>query len=380
VPGVTDYWIHDVRGCPVASVAAFQQGSLVEFLPRCAKMIRAALGEDPEVLVVFDRGGAFPTAMLELQALPEGEVDFLTYERAPYVRHGREYFERHGRALWRRERDGEKQRLLVVDGGKYLGDGRGRVRRISVLLPDNEQINVLTSSQQNARWLVSVLFARWCQENAFKYGAERWGFDQLDGRQVEPYPKGTLIPNPYRRSLKESRDDAIEREGKLRCKLARLKRDDPEGAGIKATLDETVEMLWMVKDALRRAPDRIAIEKTHLRGKLVHHTREYKLLVDTIRVASMNAEEQLARLLRPHLRLKAEAKRVLQNLFQSSGSIHAGRSAITVRLDPTANRAELRAIGQLLNQVNRRRLIHPGDRERRPLRFVLQRTSSPQGA
>ena len=109
VRGVTDYWIHDAKGRPISAITAFQQGSLVAFLPPCAKVIRAALGEEPRVLVVFDRGGAFPTAMVDLQGLPEGPVDFLTYERAPFAHYGRRYFESHGTALELKDRDGESQ-------------------------------------------------------------------------------------------------------------------------------------------------------------------------------------------------------------------------------------------------------------------------------
>ena len=380
VRGVTDYWIHDVRGRPISAVTAFQQGSLVAFLPPCAKVIRTAIGEESKALVVFDRAGAFPTAMVDLQALPEGRVDFLTYERAPFKRHGREYFERHGTALRLQCRDGKEQRVIVLDGGTYLGRGRGKVRRLCLLMPDDAQINVLTSSPEDAAWLVRTLFARWTQENAFKYGKERWGFDQLDTRQVVPYPQGTVIPNPYRANLERSRDRAAEREGKLRCRLARLASSAPERTELKATLAEVTEVAALIKTALRRTPRHIAIEQTDLNGKLVHHQREYKLLVDTLRIAGMNAEDQLARMLRPHLSTEPEAKRVVQNLFRAAGNIQVNHSHITVTLDPSANRAELRAVASLLDEVNRQRLCHPADPHRRRLQFRLQTAVSPQGA
>jgi hypothetical protein len=380
VRGVTDYWIHDRQGRPISAVTAFQQGSLVQFLPVCAKVIRKALGEETKVLVVFDRGGAFPTAMVDLQALPQGPVDFLTYERAPFRHYGREYFERHGTALALTDRNDEKQRVVVLDGGTYLGKGRGRVRRLCLLLPEDSQINMLTSSAQEPEWLVKALFSRWVQENAFKYGKERWGFDQLDSRQVVAYPPGTIIPNPYRTNLERSRGHAAEQEGKLRCQLARLERRAPERVETKKQLAEVTEMASLIKTALHRTPHHIPIEKTHLAGELVHHQREYKLVIDTLRIAGMNAEDQLAHMLKAHLSTEPEAKRVVQNLLKASGNIQVGKSRITVTLDPSANRAELRAIRALLGQVNRKRLSHPGDPERRRLEFRLQGAARSQGA
>jgi hypothetical protein len=380
VRGVTNYWIHDACGRPVSAVTAFQQGSLVAFLPSCAKLIRAALGEDAKALVVFDRAGAFPTTMSELKALPEGPVDFLTYERAPFPRHGRVYFERHGASLNLPNHVGKKQHVLTLDGGTYLGEGRGKVRRVSLLMPDDTQINLLTSSSEDAAWLARTLFARWAQENAFKYGKERWGFDQLDSRQVVPYPKGTLIPNPYRANLIRSRDSAAEREGELRCRLARMPKDASERGELTAGLANATEMVALTKKALRRSRHHVAIEDTHLYGKLVHHRRGYKLLLDTLRIAGVTAEDHLARMLRPRLSTEPEAKKVVQNLFKAAGNIQVADSHITVSLDPSANRAELRAIRSLLDELNSQDLSHPGDPRRRTLRFRLQPALSPQGA
>jgi hypothetical protein len=372
VPGVTDYWIHDANGSPIAPVTAFQQSSLVAYLPPCAALIRGALGKEPPVLVVFDRGGAFPTAMVDLKTLPDGKVDFLTYERAPFPKHGREYFKRHGEKLELTDRDGKKESVLVIDGGKYLGNGRGRVRRICLLMPDDAQINLLTSSEEDVAWLARTLFARWRQENAFKFGADRWGFDQLDSRQVEPYAPGTLIPNPYRRNLVKSRDDAIEREGKLRCQIARLKAGDPERVELKAGLADVLETKDIVTKALYNSTEQIFIERTHLAGQLVHHRREYKLLVDTVRIGCANAEDRLARMLAEHLPRPAEAKRVIQNTLKASGNVCVTQGKITVSLDPSGNRSELQALRQLLKEVNALRLKHPGDPLRRRLSFALQ--------
>lgn len=218
------------------------------------------------------------------------------------------------------------------------------------------------------------------QENAFKYGKERWGFDQLDSRQVVAYPQGTIIPNPYRTNLERSRVRAAEREGKLRCRLARVKRGATERVELTGKLKEVVELASLVKDALSRTPHHVAIEKTHLFGKLVHHQREYKLLIDTIRIAGMNAEDRLASMLKPHLSTGPEAKRVVQNLLNAMGDIRVGKSSITITLDPSANRAELRAAEKMLRAVNRKRLVHPADPQGRRLQFRLQNAHSPQGA
>jgi len=377
VPGVTDYWIHDVRGRPIAPVTAFQQGAMTQFLSQCAQYIRNVLGATRKVLVVIDRAGAFPVVVAELKALLEGPVDFLTYERAPYRRYGRKYFEEYGKAI-EIVYHGKKVRVLILDRPGLLGKKRREpVRRMCLLLPGEIQVNMLTSSEAPADWLVQTLFARWCQENAFKYGGERWGFDQLDSRKVVAYRDGTLIPNPFLRNLKRGLATARKMDAKNRSALAALKRGDPQRKHFGREAAEARKTVRMVKKAITATPKKIPIEQTPLRGKLVHHLREYKSLVDTVRVACMHAEDILAQELSCSLALPQEAKRVLKNVFKASGNILVRPAEILVSVDPSANRSELVALASVLEIVSRKRLSLPGDPCKRPLHFVLQPAISP---
>lgn len=108
---------------------------------------------------------------------------------------------------------------------------------------------------------------------------------------------------------------------------------------------------------------------------LVHHTVEYKLVLDTIRIACANAESELAVMLAPLLPRGAEAKKTLANLFASPGAIKTGRNAIHVQLDPAGNRPERRALQALLVEVNRLKLSMPGDQQARPISFALAQSS-----
>ena len=65
-----------------------------------------------------------------------------------------------------------------------------------------------------------------------------------------------------------------------------------------------------------------------MRDKLVKHDSHYKILLDTTRVACINAEADLAGELAPHLPRPAEAKRTLANLLGAPGKITVARSTI----------------------------------------------------
>lgn len=362
VPGSSDYYIHDEDGRPVLRFDVPSHASLTSMLPQVAQLLRLALGRDVKILLAFDRAGAFPEQMAELR---EDGFEFVTYERRPYRRLNSTAFSE------TIDLGGEK--IGVCDSRTNLGSGRGRVRRIALRLPDGRQVNLLAISEQSPAWLASVMRGRWNQENGFKHGVERWGINQLDGRTTNSYPPGTVIPNPARRRIDRTLKIARTREGDARRKLAALAVGHPRRAALERDLEDAIRQQRELEAQRPHVPTHAPIEDTDLAGKLVHHTSEYKLLIDTIRIACANAESDLAGELGPLLRRPAEAKRVLQNLLLAPGNVRVGTATISVSLNPAGTRNELQAMEGLLAKVNGWDLSLPDDPMARPLRFRLQK-------
>jgi hypothetical protein len=364
VPGATDYYVHDEDGRPVLRIDAPDNGALTAFLTPIAKLLRLALGPAQKIMLAFDRAGAYPEQLAELRDLG---FDLVTYERRPFPLLPEPAFT--GSA----ELDGEK--VAIHDARINLGSGRGRLRRIAIRFADGRQMNLVAVSSEPPQRLIDVMRGRWSQENAFKHGAERWGINQLDGRSTVPYPPETVIPNPARRRLDRALRVAKVREGEARRELARLPAEHPRRARLERELDESLRQQEELEALRPTTPKRAPLQETELAGKLVHHTAEYKLTIDAVRIACANSECDLASELAPHLHKPAEAKRVLRNLFAAPGRVHVGSRAITITLQPAANRNEAEALDALLAIVNRWRLTLPGDPDGRPMRFRLHQES-----
>jgi hypothetical protein len=358
LPGASDYYVHDEDGRVIRHVVAPAHGSLTQFLTPICEHLRLALGPEEAILVAFDRAGAFPQQMAELR---DEDFEFVTYERRPYALLAEAAF----------------TDTVVVDGERWLlhesranlGGGRGRVRRLSLRTPDAHQVNLLAISGRSAKRLVEVLFSRWRQENAFKHANERWGINQLDGRTVHPYPEDTVIPNPARRRLENALALARVSEGFARNELARLPANHARRAEVAAALQESVEEQQGLEVQRPDLPKHALLRDTELSGKLVHHSVEYKLTIDTIRAACLNAEADLALLLAPHLPKPSEAKKVLANLFAAPGRVQVSARTIAVTLAPAATKPEREAIAQLFAVFNKARFSLPGDQKSRALRF-----------
>ena len=361
-PGSSDYYVHDEEGRPLWRFDAPAHGSLTEWLLPVAHYLRFALGEDARILLAFDRAGSYPEALAELR---EDNVEFVTYERRPYPALLATAFDQEV------ELDGETYRYCEARAN--LGGGRGRVKRIAIRTPEERQINLLAISEEPAAWLIERMFGRWCQENGLKHSVERWGINQLDARKTLAYPPDTIVPNPARRRLDHALRLARMREGEARCLFA----ERPEGHPRRGQAAVEIAQARTEQDEIlaRRptVPKRAPLAETELAGKLVYHKPDYKMTLDTIRIACANIEDDLATWLAPHLLNPDEAKKTVANLLAAPGRVRVDERVVRIDLLPAATTREQSAFNKLLAEVNALQLRLPGDPDRRRLRFGSQR-------
>jgi hypothetical protein len=360
-PGVTDVYVHDEAGNPVLRIADATNGSLTTWLASVAKLLREMVGPDARIVLAFDRGGAFPE---QLAALRDKGFELVTYERKPYPLLAPSAFD------ITFTHDGDK--LDASESLTNLGGGHGRVRRVALRAGDGRQVNLLAVGTLSASELYAVLRGRWVQENGFHHQVHRWGINQLDGRTTEPYDPDAVIPNPARRRLDRNVRLARVTAGLARNELAALAEGDPRRGRWDATLGRATARERELLALRPNTPTHAPLRETELADKLVRHPGEYKMALDSVRIACANAESDLAATLAEAMVLPAEAKKLLANVLRAPGHIVAGKSVITVRLAPAANRSEREAIALLLARCNRQKLTLPGDPARRPLRFQSQ--------
>ena len=373
VPGTPDYYVHDEDGHPLWRVTSPDHESLPAWLPRVLNFARMVLGEEPEIVLSFDRGGAFPATLAELRNM---SGSFVTYERKPYTMMTTTAFTEQLEIVLPSRRHKPIVLHYTEAPDKNLRKGRGRVRRIAILTDDGMQMNLLTSSSAPADELIRGHLARWSnQENQMKHEVERWGINQLDSRRVETYPPDAVIPNPDRRRIENKIALARAAEGKARCHLVELDERDPRRAHILEDIELAVARREELEALRPGLPKRTQVRNTSLAGKLVRHVTEPKDVLDTLRIALANVEADLATLLAPHLDRPREAKKVVANLFAAPGTVRLGKDTWRVTLMPAANSDERVAIAEILRTLNRERLVLPGDPTARPLHFALARSS-----
>jgi hypothetical protein len=374
----TDYWINDAGGDPLFVVPTEANKGLVKTLPPILDEVRALVGER-RVTVVFDRGGWSPKLFKKL--IEEG-FDILTYRKGKFRRVGRKHFQLHEATI-----DGQAIRYVLADQGIRLRN-RLRLRQVTRLGDDGHHQTPIVTSRRDltAIELAYRMFARWRQENFFKYLREEYALDALLTPDVEAADPDRDVPNPVRAKLNAQLRQARAELHRLHAEYgleAVKNREEVRRTmrGFKiahaAAGRQILKAMERVGDLERRraaVPTRVPVRQV-VQGEVVKLEVERKHLTDILKMVAYQAESDLLQMLAPsYRRVEEEGRTLIQNALAASGDMQVSDNELLISLDPLSSPHRNKAIAALCQELNATRTRFPGSNLR--LRFELK--SSPK--
>jgi hypothetical protein len=387
----TDYWVNAMDGQPFLVVHQAIDPGLIkvieqDILPRLAEQVpgqpdTAALAADPRrhrFTLVFDREGYSPDW---LQRMKEQRVACLTYHKYPGENWSEDEFQTHAVTL----ASGQEVALQLAERGTRLSNGLW-VREIRKLTERGHQTALLATDYRSALGPVAVaMFARWSQENFFKYARQHYGLDRLVDYGTEPISDPIPVVNPaYRRLDGQVRSTA----GKLSRLLAQFgamnleQPIEPEHvepflqrkAALQEEIDTLQRELQARKESRKATPRHITVAELSEEDRFRQLRTQSKHLIDTIKMVAYRAETAMANGLREALGHPDEARRLLQALYTTEADLlpDPENGTLTVRLHHLANASSDAAIQKLCDELNATETMFP----RTNLRLVLKVGSS----
>jgi hypothetical protein len=189
----TDYWVNAMDGQPFFVINQVVDPGLIkviedDILPRLDREVPGqpsaqALATDPLVhrfTLVFDREGYSPDFLRRMKTL---RVACLTYPKFPDNDWPLEEFSSRTMTL----PSGEVFEMKLAERGTRLSNGLW-LREIRKLTERRHQTAVLaTDYRSEFAPLAAAMFARWSQENFFKYTREHYGLDRLADYQTKRF-------------------------------------------------------------------------------------------------------------------------------------------------------------------------------------------------
>jgi len=371
LPGIVQYFVNDLRGCPLLVVTEEVRGNLAKSLPSVIAAVRKVVG-DQHFTVIFDRGGY--DGQLFTWLVEQG-LDFITYQRGE-VHLDDDLFARR-EVRW----DGQRVRFHIAEDAVTVGES-GPWRRIVIRTPGHQR-PILTSLDVNvmgAARVAALMLTRWRQENFFKYARAHLGLDVLTTYAAET-AVDREVPNPAVKAataeLKRLRTIAQ----KLRAALGRalvLDTGQPSTANrpsgkarrtphvastTRAALMSQVQTLEVqideIKSHLRSLPARVPLSSL---GPLPQEPRlERKLITDVVRMAAYNAQSWLADRLVRHYTNTNDLHDLLRSFAQLSGwLIGQSDGGLRVCLEPPDLPLHCRALAGLCADLNLAQPVFPG--------------------
>ena len=376
----TDYWINAMDGQPFLYVNKEVDPGLIATLKQdVIPWLEASVAKTPEqaqrlaedarahwFTVVFDREGYSPELFEQMW---RKRIAILTYHKFPKDDWRSEEFATHSVQL----AGGETVTMKLAERGFQLSN-KLWVREIRKLNDSGHQTSILTTNfQAQLTTLAASLFARWTQENFFRYMREHFSLDRLIEYGTEPIPDAISVVNPPWRKL----------DGQIRSKTGKRHRlaaqfgsvalsEDPTTAELhgfqqrKGSLREELEVLDSDIDSLKQlrknTQHHIPVKSLPEEDRFTRLRTERKHFIDTIKMIAYRAESSMASLLREHIARFDDARALLRQIYQTDADLtpDLNASTLTVRLHHLTQAAHDHAIELLLVELNATQTVFPG--------------------
>jgi len=389
----TDYWINAMDGQPFLYVNKEVDPGLIATLQQdVIPWLEASVAKTPEqerrlaedarthwFTLVFDREGYSPELFAQMW---KKRIAILSYHKFPQDDWPREEFTTHGVLL----AGGETVTMQLAERGSQLSN-KLWLREIRKLTDSGHQTSILTTNFQAPMTTLAVsLFARWSQENFFRYMREHYSLDRLIEYGTEPIPDAISVVNPAWRKL----DSQIRSQAGQRYRLAAqfgalALSEDPTESQVqgfqqrKGHLQEEIQVLDLEIDNLKqlrkKTEHHIPVKSLPEEDRFTRLRTERKHFIDTLKMIAYRAESSMASLLGEHMaRGGDDARALLRQIFQTEADLTPDLAAntLTVRLHHLTQAAHDRAIEQLLVDLNATQTVFPGTK----LTLVFQLGSS----
>jgi hypothetical protein len=376
----TDYWINALDGQPFlylnkevdpGLIATLKQ-DVIPWLEACVPKSaeqQKRLAQDPCAhwfTIVFDREGYSPELFEQMR---QKRIAVLTYHKFPKQDWSAAEFTPHSVPL----SGGETLTLKLAERGTQLSN-KLWVREIRKLTDSGHQTPMLTTNFQAPMTALAVsLFARWSQENFFRYMREHYSLDRLVEYGTELVPDAILVVNPQWRKLDSQIRSKIGQRYRLTAQFGALAlSEEPTESELqgyqqrKGQLQEQIQHLDLEIDTLKQqrqqTPHHIPVKSLPEEDRFTRLRTERKHFVDTIKMIGYRAETSLASLLREHLARSDDARVLLRQIFHNEVDLvpDSVTSTLTVRLHHLTQAAHDQAIAPLCATLNETQTVFPG--------------------
>jgi hypothetical protein len=319
----------------------------------------------PRFTVVFDREGYSPDLF---EALQKRRIAVLSYHRYPGENWEAREFEPKVVTL----ANGESVQMNLAERGTQLPKGLW-IREVRKLTAGGEQISLVsTHGGLEAEALAAALFARWSQENFFRYMRQNYALDRLVEFGAEDISDTEVTVNPAWQVLNRDVRKQHEELQKARAQFAAASLTDPvSDAAItrfalaqgqqQETIEERQRRLEELKKQRKATPHHIPVKDLPEDVRFTRLLPERRHFIDTIKMISYRAETSMVGILRENMSRGDDARALLRQIYDTECDLIPDLQAgtLTVILHHLTQAAHDQVLRHLCDQLNETETIFP---------------------
>jgi hypothetical protein len=416
--GSTDYWVCNHMGQPFFSINTTVHGSMIqtikeEIIPRLESDVPNQ--PTPEMLdndnflhrfmIVYDRECYSHDFIIENW---EKRIACCTYNKN--VRDSWPLGEFKEYEI--ETQDGEKETILLAERavllkskeiekleepfpvvhfeetqeGRFVRIGKKRtrpkkqlwVREVRKLRKNGQQTSILTSNYKLNIVLIGLyMFARWCQENFFKYMIKNFGFDMLISFFNEKMDDTKLLINPQWRELDKkvrSKQTKLQHlqskfgEYTYKHELSEKNQNDEKWEKHNKEKAEIIEQISIEKNQLDTLKEqRAGIERKIPFAQLADEEKfdviynERKQYVDTLKLIAYRAETGLVNSIIPYMSKPKTARSLIVQFFRSAADfeVNSQKKCLIVKIHNQPRHTDNKILENLCQILNDTETIFP---------------------
>ena len=387
----TDYWVNAMDGQPFFVVTCPVDPGLLNVLEHnIVPRLKADGPNQPtdgqlqadrllsRFSIVFDREGYSPGFFARMK---EQRIGVLTYHKYPGQDWPEQEFRTHQVSLV----NGQTVRLQLAERGVRLSNDLW-VREVRKRSENGAQSSILsTDYRSDLSRIAAAMFARWCQENFFRYMRQHYNLDRLAEYGVQELPDTTRVINPAWRHF----DSQIRKEnGLLSRQLVQFAQSqlaqelDPgqveaycfQKGQLQLAIEERQHQIEQLKSQRKAIPKHIEIKQLPEQDRFYQLRTEKKHFLDTIKLIAYRAETALVQLARDKMHRLDDARSLIRQLFRTEVDLIPDQQSktLTVRLHPLTAQVHDEVIRHLCEELTSTEIVFPGT----DLRLIYQISGS----
>jgi len=380
LPAIMEFWVNNHQGMPYFVVTGEVNEKLGEMLsseiiPRLMKQVALPVSEQdlmqdpdlPRFTLTFDREGYSPKAFKSYW--DESRVAVLTYNKNVKDKWDDSEFTEYSIVT-----DGKNVKMELAEREIEL-EGI-KIREVRKKGEHEHQTSVLTTNRKlNIILIALYMFARWCQENFFKYMRQEYDIDRMMYYVVKQIDENVMVVNPIHSkltyNLKKKREQINRKQAQLYVLNEKNVESELETAKDylekQMTLKSEITNLKLEEQRMielrKLQPYKIEIKNMSENERYTTLDMEGKLFQNIIKMICYRAETVVANLLGGDIYTKQEEVRLLvKSIIKSKADIQPNyeQKTLTIKIYSLSTPRYNVALEKLCELLTDTETIYPG--------------------